>query len=172
RDQSVDGIKTGHTDDAGYCLVSSAMRNDMRLISVVMGTKSASAREQETQKLLAYGFRYYTTHSLYEAGETINSAKIWAGQQAQVPLVLAEPLSVTIPRGQQDALQAHLEVDREIIAPVTKGTVLGRLNLSLNGKLLAQRDLVAGVEVEQAGLLARLWDHFILFVRGILGIAD
>lgn len=168
-DQNVDGMKTGHTEEAGYCLVASSKRNDMRLISVVLGAKSLRAREQETKKLLAYGFRYYKTQTLYKADEPLNVAKVWAGQEKQVALVLAEDLSVTIPRDQQDSLQANIEVDREIIAPVLAGKVYGQLNLSLNGELLAQRDLVAGVAVEPAGFFVRIWDQLILFVRGILG---
>ncbi|NNC54176.1 MAG: D-alanyl-D-alanine carboxypeptidase, partial [Pseudomonadales bacterium] len=172
RDQSVDGIKTGHTDEAGFCLVASAERDDMRLVSVVMGAKSARAREQETQKLLAYGFRYYQTQTLYSAGEEISSSKVWAGKAKSFPLVLNDDLSVTIPRGQRDALQAKIEVDKEIVAPIEKGTVYGRLNLVLGGELIAQRDLVAGEAVAQAGFLARLWDQIILFARGILGLSN
>ncbi|MBT8151830.1 MAG: D-alanyl-D-alanine carboxypeptidase [Gammaproteobacteria bacterium] len=172
RDQSVDGIKTGHTEEAGFCLVASAKRDDMRLVSVVMGAKSARAREQETQKLLAYGFRYYQTHTLYTAGEEISSSKVWAGKAKTFPLVLSEDLSVTIPRGQRDALQAKIAVDKEVVAPVEEGTVYGQLNLVLGGELIAQRDLVAGAGVEQAGFFARLWDQIILFVRGILGLSD
>lgn len=172
RDQSVDGMKTGHTDEAGYCLVASAKRNDMRLISVVMGTNSKRAREQETQKLLSYGFRYYETHALYGSDEEISAARVWAGDSETFSLVLNEPLTVTIPRGRKDDLQATVEIDREIIAPVTAGDVYGSLILKLDDTLLERRDLVAASAVEEAGLVARLWDQLVLFVRGILGMAS
>lgn len=172
RDQNVDGIKTGHTEEAGYCLVASAKRNDMRLISVVMGTKSTRAREQETQKLLAYGFRYYETHSLYNSDEEISAARVWAGEDKTFSLVLNEPMIVTIPRGRRDDLQASVEIDREILAPVNAGDVYGSLILKLDDNLLERRDLVAAVSVEQAGLFTRLWDQLVLFVRGILGLAS
>lgn len=172
RDQDVDGIKTGHTEEAGYCLVASAKRDDMRLISVVMGARSMRGREQETQKLLAYGFRYYRTHTIYQAGEVINTSRIWAGQEDQIELVLEDALTVTIPRGQRDALKASIKVDKEITAPVDAGAVYGQFNLTLNGELLAQRDLVAASAVEQAGLFARLWDQLILLLRGILGLTS
>lgn len=172
RDQNVDGIKTGHTEEAGYCLVASAERDGMRLISVVMGAKSSRGREQETQKLLAYGFRYYETHRLYEAGEQVSGGKVWAGEMDSFPLVLQQDLTVTIPRGQRDALQADLAVDREIIAPVQQGKVYGRLNLKLGGEIIASRELVAGDDVAPAGFFARLWDQIILFVRGILGLSS
>lgn len=172
RDQDVDGIKTGHTEEAGYCLVASAKRNDMRLISVVMGTNSTRAREQETQKLLAYGFRYYETHSLYTSDEEISAARVWAGEEETFSLVLNEPMIVTIPRGRRDDLQASVEIDREITAPVNAGDVYGSLILKLDDNLLERRDLVAAVSVEQAGLFARLWDQLVLFVRGILGLAS
>ncbi|MGB5325608.1 MAG: D-alanyl-D-alanine carboxypeptidase family protein, partial [Pseudomonadales bacterium] len=125
RDQNVDGIKTGHTEEAGYCLVASAERDGMRLISVVMGAKSTRGREQETQKLLAYGFRYYTTSTLYRAGEEISRSKVWAGKAGEFSLALEQDLSVTIPRGQRDSLQAKIEIDKEIIAPVEQGRVYG-----------------------------------------------
>lgn len=172
RDQNVDGIKTGHTDEAGYCLVSSAKRDDMRLIAVVMGAKSSRAREQESQKLLAYGFRYFKTHTLYQAGEEITTTRVWAGQAKSVPLVLSEPLVVTIPRDQRESLDAVLEIDKQIVAPVNQSAVYGSLILKLHGEILEQRDLVAATTVESAGFFAKLWDQCILFVRGILGLSS
>ncbi len=172
RDQNVDGIKTGHTEEAGYCLVASAKRDDMRLISVVMGAKSSRGREQETQKLLAYGFRYYETHSLYESGEEISAARVWGGKGKTFSLVLNDPLTITIPRGRRDDIQASVEIDREIIAPVQKGQVYGSLILKLDDNLLERRDLVAAGSIEQAGIIRRLWDQLVLFIRGILGLAS
>jgi len=170
RDASVDGLKTGHTDEAGYCLVASAKRDDMRLVSVVMGAKSGRGREQETQKLLSYGFRYYETHQLYNAEQVINSPRLWAGASPSLDLVLADPIVLTIPRGQRDNLQVTIEVDNNIVAPILAGQSYGLLNISLNGEVLEQRELLAANNIDSAALFSRLWDHFILFVRGIFGL--
>src|SRR5690606_8170982 len=127
RDNTVDGLKTGDTDDAGYCLVASAVRDGMRLISVVLGTTSEEARARETQKLLSYGFRYFETHPLYSAGVSLQDAQVWKGTVDTVSLGLAEPVAVTIPRGQKDKLQATLEIDSLLQAPLSEGQVqIGR----------------------------------------------
>lgn len=170
RDPSVDGLKTGHTDEAGFCLVASAKRDGMRLVSVVMGAKSSRGREQETQKLLSYGFRYYKTHELYTAGQVLNSPKVWAGASESVDLVLDKPVVLTVPRGEKDALQATIEVDRTITAPVVAGKSYGVLKISYNGEILERRQLFAAAAVEQGALFDRLWDHIVLFVCGILGL--
>lgn len=169
RDSTVDGLKTGHTEEAGFCLVASAKRDGMRLISVVMGTKSEEARAQESQKLLSYAFRYYRTHKLYNANEALNSAKAWAGVSDQVRLGLAEPLSVTIPRGQVEQLQAVMDVDRIIKAPVVKGQVYGTVKVSLNGESVTEVPLVALEDIEEAGLLKRIWHAIMLFFMNLIG---
>lgn len=125
RDKSVDGLKTGHTDEAGFCLVSSAKRGDMRLISVVMGTSSEDARARESQKLLAYGFRYFETLKPYSAGEVLNEPRVWSGQQASVKLGIRDDLNITIPRGQAKRLTAKLNVNKVIKAPVREGQSMG-----------------------------------------------
>ena len=170
RDASVDGLKTGHTAEAGYCLVASAKRSDMRLVSVVMGAKSGRGREQETQKLLSYGFRYYETHQLYSADQIINSPRLWAGASPSLDLVLADPIVLTIPRGQRDNLQVTIEVDNNIVAPILAGQSYGLLNISLHGEVLEQRELLAANNIDSATLFSRLWDHFILFIRGVFGL--
>lgn len=170
RDSSVDGIKTGHTEEAGYCLVASAVKDDMRLITVVMGTNSSRAREQETQKLMSYGFRYYETSELYAANDVVMSPRVWGGADESVNLVVDTPLVVTIPRGAKDELEALVEVDSEITAPIKAGDQLGDLNIKYQGELLASRQLIAANNVEQAGLLSRLWDMLLLLVRGLLGL--
>ncbi|MDB2410033.1 D-alanyl-D-alanine carboxypeptidase [Pseudomonadales bacterium] len=170
RDTSVDGLKTGWTEEAGYCLVASAKRDDMRLVSVVMGAKSGRGREQETQKLLSYGFRYYETHQLYSAEQVINSPRLWAGASDTLDLVLAESVVLTVPRGQRDNLQATIEVDKNITAPISAGQSYGVLNISLNGEVLEQRELLAANNIETAPLFSRLWDHLILFIRGVFGL--
>lgn len=167
RDKSVDGLKTGHTDEAGYCLVASAKRDEMRLISVVMGTKNEEARAKETQKLLNYGFRYYKTHALYQAGESLTDAQVWGGAQETITLGLAEPVVVTIPRGSKDELKASLDLDPVIEAPVQIGQEFGRLVIRLDDKIIVNEPLVALNEVEQGGLFKRIWDWIKLFFMGL-----
>ncbi len=167
RDNSVDGLKTGHTQAAGYCLVASAKRQDMRLIAVVMGAKSEESRVQETQKLLSYGFRYFETSTLYTAGEAITSSKVWAGTTDKVELGLKNDLVLTIARGQRKNLKAEMVIDKVIKAPFESGQVLGHLSVSLNGEELANEPLVALQPVEQAGFLSRIIDSIVLFFRGL-----
>jgi len=169
RDKTVDGIKTGHTDEAGYCLVASAKRDGMRVISVVMGTNSEEARAQESQKLLSYAFRYYRTHKLYNAGEALSNAKVWGGIMDQVPVGLAQPLSATIPRGQADQLKAVLDLDRVIKAPVSKGQQFGNVKVTLNEELVAEVPLIALNDVSEGGLLKKIWDSIVLFFMSLIG---
>ena len=171
RDDSVDGLKTGHTDAAGYCLVASAKRDGMRLIAVVMGTASEAARATETQQLLSYGFRYYQTQPVYTAGEELRRTRVWAGQSDDVALGVADDLVLTIPRGSQGALEAKMHIDETIKAPVTQGQELGNLTIDLNGERLADVPLVAMEEVEQAGFFARLWSNIKLFFMGLFGLS-
>lgn len=151
RDNTVDGLKTGHTNEAGYCLVASAQREGMRLISVVLGTDSVSVRERETQKLLAYGFRYFTTHKVYQAGAEISRNRVWGGDKDQVALGVAEDLSLTIPRGREEAIQAVMNVDQVIKAPLTDRQPVGEVVVSLDGEVLAKVPLVAVEPVEEGG---------------------
>ncbi len=169
RDDSVDGIKTGHTDEAGYCLVASAERDDMRLISVVMGSSSEEVRAQESQKLLSYGFRYYRTHALYEAGQVLRDEKVWAGSRDQIRLGVAENLAVTVPRGQTDQLEASIELDKVIKAPVASGDVLGQVQITLQGERVASVPLVALEAVPEGGLFKRIWHAILLFFIGLIG---
>ncbi|MCW8886102.1 MAG: D-alanyl-D-alanine carboxypeptidase, partial [Motiliproteus sp.] len=169
RDKSVDGLKTGHTEAAGYCLVASAKRNGMRLISVVMGAYSEEARAQESQKLLSYGFRFYETLELYQAGEVLNQAKIWSGMKDQIALGTIEPISITIPRGQSKALAVSLDLDKTISAPVVEGASYGKLVVSLNGETLLETPVVALEAVEPAGLIKRIWHSIMLFFLSLIG---
>lgn len=168
KDDTVDGLKTGHTEEAGYCLVTSAKRNGMRLISVVMGSKSQSAREQETQKLLAYGFRYFETHQLYTRGDELSEAKVWGGDRDSLKLGVERDVHLTIPRGKHKALQALMNLDETIKAPVTKGKEYGELVVSLDGEELLREPLLALESVEQGGLFKRLWDAIALFFSQLL----
>ncbi|RVU31823.1 MULTISPECIES: D-alanyl-D-alanine carboxypeptidase family protein [Neptunomonas] len=169
RDRTVDGIKTGHTEEAGYCLVASAKRDGMRLISVVMGTSSEEARAQESQKILAYAFRYYRTHKLYNADEVLNSAQVWGGLQDSVRLGLGSELSVTIPRGQADQLEATLDVDKVIKAPVVAGENYGVVRVMLNGEEVSAVPLIALEDVSEGGLLKKIWHSIMLFFINLIG---
>ena len=158
RNKDVDGIKTGHTESAGFCLVASALRDDMRLISVVLGTNSEEARAEESQKLLGYGFRFFETHRLYAANKPLTTARIWKGASEELPLGLSEDLFLTIPKGQYKQLQASMNIDARIIAPAEKGKAYGTLNISLGEEPFAQRELVALSAVEEGGLFSGLVD--------------
>lgn len=163
RSPNVDGLKTGHTEEAGYCLVSSALQDGMRLIAVVTGTRSESAREQESLKLLSYGFRYYETHMLYQKADTLNVSRVWAGVNENVELGLLEDALVTIPRGDEDKLKARLEINPVIEAPVRTGDVLGTLTVVLEDQTVIERSLVALSDIPQAGFFSRILDYISLF---------
>ncbi|OOE15344.1 serine-type D-Ala-D-Ala carboxypeptidase [Stutzerimonas degradans] len=163
RDKTVDGLKTGHTEEAGYCLVASAVRDGMRLISVVFGTDSEQARAAETQKLLTYGFRFFETRSFYQKGVELAQQQVWKGQQSQVKAGLAEDLTLTLPRGQLDKLQASMSFSDTLIAPISQGQVVGKVEVKLGEEVLHSADLVALEAVEEGGLFRRLWDSIRLF---------
>ncbi len=131
RDASVDGIKTGHTDDAGYCLVSSAMRNDMRIISVVMGTSSTKARTDGSQALLNYGFRFFETRLLYKAGQEVTSARVWKSANENTRLGVLEDLYITVRRGAYDQLESKLDIPAIVEAPVAAGQPVAELRITL-----------------------------------------
>ncbi len=161
RDKSVDGFKTGHTESAGYCLVASAKREDMRLISIVLGTKSEKTRENVSQSLLSYGFRFYESNKLYSAGETLNTARIWMGESENLNLGLNEDLVVTIPRGQYKKLDAVIDIDNGIEAPVEKGQQLGTVSIKLEGKEIISQPLIALQSINEGSLWQRGKDHVI-----------
>ncbi len=164
RDKTVDGVKTGHTEEAGYCLVSSALRNGMRLIAVVMGTTSEEARASESQKLLSYGFRYYETAKVYAANDVIQeNVRVWYGRDEAVNVVVPNDVFLTIPRGSREQLAATVHVDAVIKAPLTTATELGRLKVEYEGETLLDQPLVADREIARAGFFARIWDGIKLF---------
>ena len=165
RDESVDGVKTGHTEEAGYCLVASALRKGMRLISVVMGTESMNARANENQTLLNYGFRFFESYRLYQGKTSINEVRIWKGATENIQLGLAEDLYVTIPRRQYNDLKATINVDKQIIAPVKAGDKLGSVTVKLKDEVIATKDLVALKEVEKGGIFRRLYDSVLMMVK-------
>ncbi len=159
RNKFVDGIKTGHTDSAGYCLVASAKRDGMRLISVVLGTRSEEARSAESQKLLSYGFRFFETHKLYAANEKLTQTHIWKGAVENLSLGLEENLYITIPKGQYKKLDADMNITARITAPVKKGASFGTVNVRLGDKQYATRNLIALTNVEKGGLVDSLIDE-------------
>lgn len=163
RDPSVDGLKTGHTDAAGYCLATSAQRDGQRLIAVVMGAKSEKARADHNQSLLNYGFRFFATHHLYEAGQAITQPRVWKGETENLPLGLEQDLYVTIPRRQYDNLEAKMELPPTITAPIRQGTVQGTLRVRLDGVVVAEQPLVALQSVEEAGFFGRMKDSVLLW---------
>jgi D-alanyl-D-alanine carboxypeptidase (penicillin-binding protein 5/6) len=161
----VDGIKTGHTDNAGYCLLASAKRGDQRFISIVMGIEAAKQsdgfrlRENGNLQLLEWGFRFFEAHTLYPAGKKIEAQKVWKGTADSVDLGLAAPLTISLPRGRYADLKPAMDVPKQLVAPIRKGQEIGKLRVSLDGKVLAERPLVALDAVEEAGFFGRLWDE-------------
>ncbi len=165
RDKTVDGMKTGYTKDAGYCLVASSKRDNMRLITVVLGTKSASARIQESQKLLNFGFRFYESHALYQAGKPLKTVRVYKGRQTELDLGLSRTLYVTIPRGSYKQLDSVINIKESIVAPIAKGDILGSVEVKLDGKLLARQNVVALHDVPTGSLLQRSKDALLLMFK-------
>ncbi len=165
RDETVDGVKTGFTDAAGYCLVASALRNNMRLISVVMGASSPNARANENQNLLNYGFRFFEAHKLYQGKTSLAEARIWKGDSKNVPLGLAEDFYVSIPRRHYNDLKAAITIDKKITAPVKEGTKLGTVNVTLKDELVASKDLIALKSIEQGNIIQRLYDSAMMLLE-------
>jgi D-alanyl-D-alanine carboxypeptidase (penicillin-binding protein 5/6) len=163
QDESVDGVKTGHTESAGYCLVASAKRNGMRLTSIVMGTDSENARARESKALLNYGFRFFETHRLYGAGDVLSEVRVWKGDKEQLTVGLKNDLLVTIPRRQYEKLKAKMVINSKITAPVKKGNELGRVDITLDGKPYKQVPLIALGEVAEGGIWQRTADSIILW---------
>lgn len=160
RDTSVDGIKTGHTEEAGFCLVASAKREDMRLIASVMGTKSIEARAQETLKLLSYGFRYYNTVKLYNKLEKLESANLYYGTKNTVELGLAKDLYTSIIRGTEDKLSVKIIIDQTLKAPLLVGDILGKLEVYQGDKVIDTLNLISLENVEETGFFGTIYDWF------------
>ena len=155
----VDGIKTGHTSEAGYSLVTSATKDEMRLIAVVMGTDSERARKVESKKLLNYGFRFFETITPYKAGDSFAEQRIWMGNKETVSLGILEDTPITIPRGQRKNLKANFELDKTLEAPLAKGTTVGKLFLQLEGEEIAQYPLVTLEEIEEGSFFSKIYDY-------------
>lgn len=168
RDNTVDGLKTGHTDEAGYCLVASAQREGMRLITAVFGTTSEQMRAAETQKLLTYGFRFFETRTFYRKGVELAQAKVWKGAADQVRAGLVQDLTFTLARGQLEKLEASMSINPQLTAPIQQGDVIGKAEIKLGDQILRSTDLVALDTVEEGGFFRRMWDSIRLFIFGLL----
>jgi D-alanyl-D-alanine carboxypeptidase (penicillin-binding protein 5/6) len=158
----VDGIKTGHTNEAGYSLVTSAKKGNMRLVSVVMGTKSERSRATESRKLLNYGFRFFETVTPYEAGDSFAEQRIWMGDKETISLGILEDTPITIPRGQMKNLKANFELDKALEAPIEKGVKVGTLFLQLDGEDVAQYPLVTLEEINEGSFFSKISDYISL----------
>lgn len=163
RDSSVDGIKTGHTSTAGYCLATSAMRGDQRLIAVVMGAKSEKARADANQELLSYGFRFFESHKLYETSKPLATPQLWKGESPTVALGVTEDVVVTLPRGRYADLKASMDLPSRLIAPLQKGQAVGNLRVQLDGKTLVERPIVVLDEAAEGGFFKRMTDGVMLW---------
>ena len=163
RDSSVDGIKTGHTSSAGFCLATSAMRGDQRLIAVVMGAKSEKARADANQELLNYGFRFFEAHKLYEASKPLATPQLWKGENSTVALGVGEDVVVTLPRGRYADLKASMDLPARLIAPLQKGEVVGKLKVQLDERTLVDRPIVVLEDTLEGGFLKRMYDGVMLW---------
>jgi D-alanyl-D-alanine carboxypeptidase (penicillin-binding protein 5/6) len=165
----VDGIKTGHTSNAGYCLLASAKRGNQRFISIVMGIETKSQaegfrlRETGNLNLLEWGFRFFEAHKLYDAGKQIAKQHVWKGSEEEVGLGLTAPLVISVERGRYTQLKPMMDVPKQLVAPITKGQVIGKLRVSLDGKVIAERPLVALAEVPEANFFGRMWDELMMW---------
>jgi len=164
-DPYVDGMKTGFTDAAGYCLVASAKRGPRRLLSVVLGAPSDVARASESQKLLNYGFQFYDTVQLYQNGQAVNSVKVWKGAQHEVQAGFVADKYVTLPKGQAQKLKLTMETTEPLVAPVTRGQPIGLVKVSLDGKPVVEFPLVALSDVAPANFFGRAWDSVRLWFK-------
>ncbi|MEX0385442.1 D-alanyl-D-alanine carboxypeptidase family protein [Spiribacter onubensis] len=165
QDDSVDGVKTGYTQAAGYCLATSASRDGMRLISVVMGAGTPEARVQQSKALLNYGYRFFETHRLYAADEAIDTPRIWKGNVDNLPVGVTEDVYVTVPIRSYERLDAQMTLADRLEAPVEFGQALGELQVSLDGEPVTRRDIVALESVPEGGLISRTVDSLLLWMN-------
>jgi D-alanyl-D-alanine carboxypeptidase (penicillin-binding protein 5/6) len=169
RDPTVDGLKTGHTEEAGYCLVASSQRDGMRLIASVFGTDSEAARATETATLLGYGFRFFESKTFHKRDEVLADAPLWKGAARTVKAGVTTDLAVSVTRGTADTLTTQLVLEPALIAPVKQGDVIGKIEIRQGDTVLNQANVVALESVEEGGLFRRMWDSIRLFFKGLLG---
>jgi len=163
RDDSVDGMKTGYTENAGYCLVSSAERDGMRLISVVLGTKSPAARANESQALLNYGFRFFETHLLWEEGQVLKSERVWKGTAKSTDLIVNETVYATVPRGGWTNVETEMLVPSKLIAPINGNKALGSVVAIVDEQSVAEADVFSSATIDAGGILDTAWDEVLLW---------
>ena len=164
-DPYVDGMKTGHTETAGFCLISSAKRGPTRLISIVLGAPSESARATESQKLLNYGFQFYESHLVYKSGQTVSKLKVWKGHDDVLAATVASDLYITLPKGEYSRVKATFTSQQPLIAPINAGQEIGTIQFTLDGKVITERKLVAAGKVAVAGIFGRIWDSIKLLFQ-------
>lgn len=165
RDPAVDGLKTGHTKAAGYCLIASGIQHNMRLISVVMGTPTDSARANDSQALLNWGFRFYKTHKLYDANQPITTARVYFGKNKQLPIGASQGVFVTMPVGNNQGMKANLKLDATLRAPINKGQTVGQLDITLNNKVIKTVPVIALQDDLKGGLWSQLTGHVAIFFK-------
>ena len=164
-DPNVDGMKTGHTESAGFCLISSAKRDGVRRISVVLGAPTDAARATESQKLLNYGFQFFDSKLVYKQGQGISQLKVWKGNENQVASTVMNDVYITLPKGEYANVKAVMSSTQPLIAPIKKGQVIGNIKFVLNGKTIDERNLVAAKTIDGAGILGRAWDSIKLLLQ-------
>ncbi|MFI4956223.1 MAG: D-alanyl-D-alanine carboxypeptidase family protein [Gammaproteobacteria bacterium] len=168
RDPTVDGIKTGHTDDAGFCLVASALRNNMRFNAVILGAANEGARAEQAQSLLNYGFRFYKTQALLTGNKPIAQTTVYQGKTSKLPIGVEQDLMVTIPQNQSQSIGTSLAMHHDLRAPITRGQVVGELTITMNDQVLVKTPVVALENVERAGIVGRFFGWIKLFFKGLL----
>ena len=171
RDDTSDGVKTGHTSSAGYCLIVSAKRANMRLITVVAGSDSSNNSFSDTQRLLEYGFRFYATQKYFEINKEYTTSKVWGGKIDTLSLGVQEDISITLPRTSFKDIKVNYKVQNNIQAPITKGQEIGTLEIISNNEIVLTSSLIALEEVEAKGFFGRLWSRFVLWIMSLFGIA-
>ena len=166
-DPTVDGLKTGHTAAAGYCLIASALRGQRRLVSVVLGTDSDTIRAQESLKLLNYGFQFFDTARLYSANQELSRFRVWKGEKNELPVGFLKDFVISLPKGQAEKVQSQLTSQQPVVAPLQKGQQVGTLQLTLDGQPIGEYPVVALQDVPVAGFFGRLWDTIVMWIKSL-----
>ena len=169
RDESSDGVKTGHTSSAGYCLIGSAKRGNMRLITVVAGSENANNSFSDTQRLLEYGFRFYATQKYFEVDKEYTTSKVWGGKSDIISLGVSKDISITLPRTSFKDITINYNIKNNIQAPISKGQKIGTLEIISKNEIVLTSDLIALDDVEAKGIFGRLWSRFILWLISLFG---
>ena len=172
QDDSVDGVKTGFTESAGWCLVSSAERGSMRLISVIAGAEGETSRIQATRRLLEYGFKFFVTQKILDANEEYKEVTVWGGQDDTLALGVADNVSITIPRTSFKDLKINYTFKNNIQAPISLGQKIGTVDILSNDQIILSKDLVALKDIQAKGFFGRLWSKFVLWIFSLFGMTD